>query len=126
MDEGIVALAWVQAGIAIVATIVSIGVAQRLLGVSTRRVLAAVAPPVAATCGMTLALLGVNTLVSDPWPAIVAGVGVGGVVYLGLLALVARDTLMHLRAVAFPKPARSELELDMLEGAAERVGSTPP
>jgi O-antigen/teichoic acid export membrane protein len=126
VDEGIVALAWVQAGIAISATIVSIGVAQRLLGVSTRRVVAAVAPPVAATAGMALALLGVNELVSDPWPAIVAGLVVGGVVYLGLLALVARDTLRHLRAVAFPKPARSELELDMLEGAAERVGTTPP
>jgi O-antigen/teichoic acid export membrane protein len=126
VDEGIVALAWVQAGIAITATIVSIWVAQRLLGINTWRVLTAIAPPVAATAGMAVPLLAVNELVSDPWPAIIAGLAAGGIVYLGLLALFARDTLRHLKAVAFPKPARSELEMDMLEGGAERVGTTPP
>ena len=50
----------------------------------------------------------------------------GGIVYIGLLAIFARDTLKHLHAVAFPKPSRSELELDLLEGAAERMGTTPP
>jgi len=126
VNEGIVALAWVQAGIAISATIVSIWIAQRLLGVTTRRVLGAIAPPIAASAGLAVALLIVSELVSSPWPTILVGLGVGAVVYVGLLALVARDTLRHLHAVAFPKPARSELELDLLEGAAERMGTTPP
>ena len=126
VNEGIVAIAWVQAGIAISFTLVAIGIAQRLLGVSTREVVAAVAPPVAAAAGLTAALVAVDQLVSSPWPAIATGVGVGAVVYISLLAVFARDTLKHLHAVAFPKPSRSELELDLLDGASERMGTTPP
>ena len=126
VNEGIVAIAWVQAGIAISFTIVAIGIAQRLLGVSTRAVVTAVAPPVVAAGGLAAALVAVDQLVSSPWPAIATGVGVGAVVYIGLLAVFARDTLKHLHAVAFPQPSRSELELDLLDGAAERMGTTPP
>ncbi len=124
--HGIVAVAWLQAAIAIIATIASIWIAQRLIDIRTVQVARAIGPPVLASATLALVLFGVDRAISAPWPTIVVGLTLGAIAYVGVLAIVARDTLAHLHAVAFPRPARSEFELDMLEGAAERMGTTPP
>jgi O-antigen/teichoic acid export membrane protein len=100
--HGIVAVSWLQAAIAVVAQIVTIAIAQRMFGLTTRSILAALGGPFLASCGLALALLGVHEAISAPWGAIVVGGLVGLVVYGGLLHLIAPDMLPRLRAMAFP------------------------
>jgi O-antigen/teichoic acid export membrane protein len=100
--QGIVAVSWLQAGIAITAQIVTIAIAQRVFGLTTRAVLGALGPPLIAAACLAIALIGVHHAISGPWPAIVVGGLVGVPVYAGLLHVLAPDMLPRLRALAFP------------------------
>jgi PST family polysaccharide transporter len=100
--QGIVAISWLQAGIAVAAQIVTIATAQHVFGLKTRAVLAALAPPLLASGGLAIALIGVHHAISSPWPAIVVGGLVGVPVYAVLLHILAPDMLRHLHSLAFP------------------------
>jgi O-antigen/teichoic acid export membrane protein len=100
--HGIVAVSWLQAGIAVAAQLVTIGIAQRMMSLTTRSIAGALAPPLLASCGLALALFGVHEAISQPWPAIVVGGAVGVLVYGILLHLLSPDMLPRLRAMAFP------------------------
>jgi O-antigen/teichoic acid export membrane protein len=100
--QGIVAVSWLQAGIAIAAQIVTIAVAQRMFELRVGAVLRAVRAPVLASAGMAVVLLAVHREISSPWPAIAVGAVVGSVVYGGLLHLLAPELLRRLRSWAFP------------------------
>jgi lipopolysaccharide exporter len=106
--QGIVAVSWVQAGIAVVAQVITIGIAQRMFHLSTRSVLAAVAPPAIASGALAIVLLAVNHAISAPWPTIIAGGAVALPLYLGALHLLSPSLLPRLKAIAFPGggPAR--------------------
>ena len=105
VHQGIVAVSWVQAGIAIVAQIVTLAIACRMFAISPLRLFVAIGPPLAASAVLSVVLLGIHQAISDPWPEIILGGLVGGVVYLAVLHLLARDMLPRLRAMAFPRSA---------------------
>jgi O-antigen/teichoic acid export membrane protein len=90
---GIVAVSWVQAGIAIAAQVVTLVIAQRMFQLNVRSILAAFGPPLLASAALAVALLLVNSLTASAWPEIVGGAVGGGLVYLTLLHLLARDLL---------------------------------
>ncbi len=100
--QGIVAMSWLQAGIAIAAQIVTIAIAQRMFELRLRSVLAAIRAPALASAGLAAALIAVHREISAPWPSIGVGGAVGLVVYAGLLHLMAPDLLRQLRSWAFP------------------------
>jgi O-antigen/teichoic acid export membrane protein len=103
--RGIVAVAWVQAGIAIVAQVVTLMIACAMFSISALRLVRAVGPPIVASAVLTVVLFGIDRAVSDPWPTVLIGGVAGTVVYFGVLHLLARDMLPRLRAMAFPRSA---------------------
>ena len=72
--------------------------------VPVRRALAAMAGPALACAGLAGVLLGVTHVLSNPWLAVLVGAGVGGVAYLALLRVLARDLLDRLGAMVRPGP----------------------
>lgn len=102
VHQGIVAVAWVQAAIAIVAQAVTLGLACRMIAVPVRQALDAMAAPALACAGLGTVLLGITRLVSDPWLAVLAGAGAGGVAYLVLLRVLARDLLERVGTIVRP------------------------
>lgn len=115
VHKGIVAVSWLQAGIAISAQLVTIIVAQRWFDVTMPAVFAAFRPPLLAAAGLAIALFGVRYVISAPWPTIIVGGAIGVPVYAGLLHLMAPDVLLRLRALAFPERAPAHT----LPGGAE-------
>ena len=61
--------------------------------------------PLVAAGGTAAALWGVMQVLSSPWPTILVGAVVGGIVYLALLWLVARDALEYLIGKVIPSRA---------------------
>jgi PST family polysaccharide transporter len=113
VKQGIVAVSWVQAGIAIAAQFAAIVIARHMFGVTFVSVLEAISPAVVASAGLAVILLLIQRAISAPWPAILIGAGTGVVVYIGLLAAVAPSALSLLKAIAIPSQARPELKLEM-------------
>lgn len=91
--DGIVAVSWVQATIAILAQATTLVIAKRMFELPGAGLLRAFVPPLLASAGLAAVLLGVHTLIDAPWPEIVAGALGGGLVYLGLLHLLAPELL---------------------------------
>jgi MFS family permease len=106
--QGIVAVSWLQAGIAVVAQVVTIAIAQRFLALPARALLAALGPALGAAIVLGAVLLGVHHSISAPWPAVLAGGAIGLPVYLGALHLLAPGLLAQLRAMAFPAATSPE------------------
>jgi O-antigen/teichoic acid export membrane protein len=113
VKQGITAVSWVQAGIAIAAQLAALIIARRMFDVSLGSVLEAIRPALFASAGLAVTLLVVERAISAPWPALVIGASAGIVVYTGLLAVLARDALSRLIVMAVPPTARSELRLEM-------------
>jgi lipopolysaccharide exporter len=104
VHHGIVAVAWVQATIAIVAQALTLWLACRMIAVPVPRALAAMAGPALACVGLAAVLLGITHVVSNPWLAVLAAGGAGVAVYLVLLRVLARDLLDRLATMARPRP----------------------
>ena len=68
VHQGIVAISWLQAGIAVLAQTVTIGIAQRMFGIRTRRVVTAVLPPLLASAGLAVVLYVVHKLIRRRGP----------------------------------------------------------
>ena len=105
VDQGIVAVAACVGIVTMVFALIGLGIATRMLRVRIRALLATVWAPVAAATGMAVVLLAVREAIASPWPALVAGMLLGGLTYLALLRLLARDSLRRLWAIAFPETA---------------------
>jgi PST family polysaccharide transporter len=97
--HGILAVALVLVGCVGVATVVNLAIASRMLGVSTRTVCAAVAPPVFAAAAMGAAMIPVVKLIGPPVAALVLGALVGVTVYVAVLWILARDLLTQLSGI---------------------------
>jgi lipopolysaccharide exporter len=104
--QGIVAVSWLQAGIAVVAQVVTIAITQRMFSLTTLSVIRAFAPPLVAASGLAVVLVAVHHAISSPWPAVIVGGAVSLPVYLGILHLLAPSLLPHLRSLAFPSAGR--------------------
>jgi hypothetical protein len=83
-------------------------------------------PPVLASAGLAIVLVVVQHAISAPWPAIIAGAGGGAVLYIGLLILLAPDTLSRLKTMAIPRPARPEFKLEMMQSAVDPLDEASP
>lgn len=103
VDHGIVAVATCLAVVTGAFTIIGLALAMRLLSVSASMMWSAIWPALAATAGMTAVLIPLERAISSPWPALLAGGVLGGLVYFGLLWVFARDALLRLRDTAFPR-----------------------
>ena len=99
VHQGIVAVAWVQAAIAIAAQAVTLVLACRLVQVPVIGALRAMGAPALACGGVALVLVGVANGLTTPWLAVLAGGLAGAVTYVVLLGLVARDLLVRLRGL---------------------------
>jgi lipopolysaccharide exporter len=99
VSHGIVAVAWVQAIVNGVVDLVGILVACRVLGVPVTAAGRALWPSIVPALGMAVVLVGVEHAISAPWPALIVGTVVGAGVWAGLLAVVAPDVLLQLRAL---------------------------
>jgi O-antigen/teichoic acid export membrane protein len=107
--HGIVAVSWVQAVIAIVAQVVTLMLARRAFKLTNRSLLAAFVPPAAAAAALAAVLFGVQALLSAPWPEILAGAVCGGVIYLAVLHLLARELLPEIARMAFARTGRARV-----------------
>lgn len=102
VHQGIVAVSWVQAVIAVVSQGAALFIACRMFSVTLTMFLKAIAVPTIASAVLGVQLLAVHRLFPDPWLSIILGVTTGAVVYLGFVHLLDGDLLPRLRAMAFP------------------------
>jgi lipopolysaccharide exporter len=117
-DNGIVAVAACMAAVMGLTALVTTVVGMRIIGIGAREVWEASWAPLLAAAGMAAVLLPIEQGISSPWLAILAGGVAGGVTYLGLLFLFARDSLLKLRDTALARGRKDEpeqLEADLRE-----------
>lgn len=105
VDDGIVAVAACQAGVAALFACIGLGLATRFIPVGFGDIFGAVLAPAIAAVGMAAALVPVLLLVSSSAASLVIGVAVAAATYGGLLAVLAGDSLRQLRDTAFPRAA---------------------
>jgi len=113
VDEGIVAVAACMAGVLGLTALAQTVISMRLIGVGARAAWNAVWAPLVATAGLGAVLLLIESAIDSPWAAIVAGGIAGGVTYLGLLWLFARDALLKLRDTALGRGRSEEPRTDL-------------
>ncbi len=106
VHNGIVAISWVQATIAIVAQIVTLGVARRMFRLPLRGLLGAFGPPVLAAAGLAVVLLIAHRFIAAAWPVIIVGAAGGGAMYLVMLHLLAPDLIPGVRRMIFARSVR--------------------
>lgn len=106
-DEGIRAVAAINAGLGVVAVPTMAVIVSLQLGMSIASSARAIAPAVAATAVMAAAMVAADAVVAAALPTVLIAVPLGLTAYLGVLALVARDDLLRLVEMAFPRWARS-------------------
>jgi PST family polysaccharide transporter len=104
VSEGIVAVAACQAAVAGIFAMIGIGLASRLLAARPSQILAGAWPSLAAGAVLAGVLGLVVWGIDTPVIALVVGVPLGALAYLGALWVVASDSLRHLWATAFPAP----------------------
>jgi O-antigen/teichoic acid export membrane protein len=93
VHDGIVAVSWVQAVIAIVAQIVTLGIAKRMFQLTPHSLIAAFGSPLFASAAFAAVLFAVDRLIAAALPEIIAGAVGGGLVYLLVLHMLAPDLL---------------------------------
>lgn len=118
VSDGLLAVAWVQAGVAAGFSVLSMLLASRLLRVPVSSLVRAAGGPVAATAGLILGA----TLASRPFEsslaAVVAGTTAGGMAYLLGVRLLCWDSVRQLRS--FSKRRPGELAGDVVTDEAAR------
>jgi PST family polysaccharide transporter len=110
-DQGIVAVAVCQAGVAALFAAINLLVAGRLLGTGLARILIAAWPPVVAGAAMGLAVWLISAAISDSLLTLVVAVPVGAAVYAGMLWLTAPEAIRKLWRTAFPDRGGEPLPL---------------
>lgn len=104
VSDGLVAVAWVQAGVAAGFSALSMLLASRLLNVSISSIWTAVRGPAAGTVALLAAAAAASHPVETPLLAVLAGTAAGGLAYVIGVRLLCWDSVRELRSVA----ARSE------------------
>jgi O-antigen/teichoic acid export membrane protein len=104
-SRGINAVAVVLTLITLAFATIALVMASRVIGVRLVSMIGTFWAPLVAAGGTAAALWGVTQVLSAPWPTILVGAAVGGIVYLALLWLVARDALEYLIGKVIPSRA---------------------
>jgi O-antigen/teichoic acid export membrane protein len=97
VDQGIVAVAACQAGVAGLFAIIGLAIASRMLAVRPGELASELLPPTAAAAVMGLVAFAVAGAVEEPWLALAAGVAAAIPTYAGALWVVAPDAIRDLR-----------------------------
>ncbi|KPJ89074.1 MAG: hypothetical protein AMJ53_16080 [Gammaproteobacteria bacterium SG8_11] len=97
----LIAVGWVQVGVAVVGTTVNIIVALRMLRISFTHLLVTLRPALIGGAWLTLAVLVFLHYLPDanPWIQLLGGTMVGGLVYFGALWLFQREVLLEVMQV---------------------------
>jgi PST family polysaccharide transporter len=98
VDEGIVAVAACQAGVASLFAVIGMAIASRMLGVRAGELFSAIWPPAVASAATGAAALGVTAAIDDPWPALAVAIPACAVTYAGTLWLAAPALVRDLRS----------------------------
>jgi O-antigen/teichoic acid export membrane protein len=106
-EHGLVAAAACIVGVSAVFAVLALVLASRAAGTGLGQLVAASWAPVVAALAAGAAILGVMAVVDGDWPTIIAGTAVGGAVYLALMWVVARDSLLYILGKAMPRFARA-------------------
>ncbi len=106
-SEGILAVALATAALQATVAPLQALIVSRQLSLPLLASLRVLIPPLVAAGAMTAVLLALNSVISDPVPALLVEIPIGAAVYLGALWLLAGDELRRLRGMAFPKAAAS-------------------
>lgn len=106
-ERGIVAVAIVHAAVSGIIVVVSLVVAMRMLGARVGPVAHALWPPTFAALALAAACWGVDHLIGGEWLVIAVAAAIGAPLYLGLLWLVARDSMQRLLAAFLPRLGRT-------------------
>lgn len=93
VPANLIAVSWVQIIVAVIGTVLNLGVAVRMLNAPARQVWDAFQPSLFAGFGLSLAVLGVLYVMDgwSPWLHLMTGTLAGGLVYLGILFIFYRD-----------------------------------
>jgi O-antigen/teichoic acid export membrane protein len=97
VNEGIVAVAACQAGVAALFAAIGMAIASRMLELGPGRLAGAILPAVVAAGGMGAAVLAIALAIATPWAALALGIPVGAAVYAALLRLTAPAVVQDLR-----------------------------
>ncbi len=103
--EGINTVAWTLTAVTFAFAAIALFMAARIIGVRVLAMGAALWPPTLAAVATGLAMYGILQVVNGTWLQIVAGAVVGAIVYIALLLLVARESLMYLLRKLSPRLA---------------------
>ena len=122
VHRGIVAVSWVQAAIALAALVGYMVASRALFGFRLTAAFNAVRPATLASVALAAALLVVERTIARPWPSVLIGGSIGTVVYVGVIVIIAPDSLRALKNMARPAPPSNDEPLDNSPGIAEKPG----
>jgi lipopolysaccharide exporter len=128
VHQGIVAVSWVQAVIAIATQVAIVAIARHMFGLTLRAALDVIRAPVLASIGLGAVLFGLRHVISTPWPMIIVGAVAGISGYVGLLLLFEPDAVKRLRLLVSATPSAPDLlgEPDpLLRSNADAINSGP-
>jgi O-antigen/teichoic acid export membrane protein len=97
VDQGIVAAAACQAGVAFLFEGAGFIVASRLLALPVTRILAVGIPSAVGAAAMAIPLLALDLLIGSSVATVLAGIVVGGAVYLLVITLLDAESIRYLR-----------------------------
>jgi O-antigen/teichoic acid export membrane protein len=106
-ENGLVAVAGCIVAVSALFALLAIVIAARATGTGLGAIVGTSWAPVVAALGAGAAILGVTLVVDGDWPTIIAGTAVGAVVYVALMWVVARDSLVYVLGKALPRFARA-------------------
>ena len=112
VPHGIETVAAAQLGAALVISVIQFAIAARITGMPARSILGSFVPAFRAGIAMAVVCLGVIQLVDDA-PALgrlIVITGTGAIVYLGMLALTARDTIGEVAELVGGRKNRTRTE----------------
>jgi PST family polysaccharide transporter len=97
VNEGIVAVAACQAGVAALFAVIGMAIASRMLHVRPGELASAIGPAAVASGVMGAAAFGIAFAIDSPWPALAVAIPVCAMTYAGTLWLVAPELVRELR-----------------------------
>ena len=103
VDNGIDAVAGVQATVAAMAAVVGIGLASHLIGVGLPSILRSISPVVVAGAAMAVPMLAIASAVDEgALIELSLAIPAGWIAYLAAILLLAPDSIAYLRRTMFP------------------------
>jgi O-antigen/teichoic acid export membrane protein len=108
--QGILTVALAVTACQAAGSLIGLTIAAKILTLPIRRIARSIVGPAAAAAGMGAVVFAVVHVITQPWPALIVGGGVGVLTYTGMLWLVARDIPDRALTVARSRLAGASLD----------------